>query len=105
MERQFLMNWKAMRKARRRRQRQTREGEFLPTAKHIPTALPVPLTMPALPARQPLKTRKQHSSLLEDDTKLPDIIPSHFPMDTLSPLKEVPEWRTVVTSYGVGFEV
>ena len=67
-ERQFLVNWKAMRKARRKHQRHLMEypdpltnSDAIPTAKQIVYKAPPPLTMPALPPRQlPRRTKHQH---------------------------------------------
>ncbi len=60
-ERQFLMSWKVMRKARRRQQKRSLEqmsyvmNEALPPSTHSifhPSGPAPPLTLPALPARQ-----------------------------------------------------
>ncbi len=65
-ERQFLVNWKAIRRARRKNQTQVTDPltniETIPTAKQILHKGPPPLTMPALPPRQLPRRIKQHSS-------------------------------------------
>lgn len=103
-EKLFLMNWKAMRKARRRQQKRSLEqmscilDDALPSDPVI-FSVPVPPTLPALPARQlPQRCKKRrnptefgqiHSKLpqlvlseqvpeipnVEENLKLPELIP------------------------------
>ncbi len=64
-ERQFLVNWKAIRRARRKNQKQVADPlniETIPTAKQILHKGPPPLTMPALPPRQLPRRIQQYSS-------------------------------------------
>ena len=65
-EKQFLMNWKKMRKARRRQQKQSLErmshffDETLPSTF---SSVPAPPTLPALPARQlPHRCKKRNTA-------------------------------------------
>lgn len=90
-ERLFLMNWKVMRKARRRQQKKSLERipYFLSEAISDPTVLssaPVPPTFPALPARQlphrckrlPRLTQSEDAPSavrVEDNFKLPELVP------------------------------
>ena len=109
LERQFLQNWKAMRKAqRRRRKRQTRAvmTGLIPPAQQILSTIPppVPPTMPALPARQPLKTdwRKKQGAE-QEEVRLPEIVQTSNsqrpPALSWSPMKGSPQntWRTATT--------
>lgn len=100
-ERQFLLSWKAMRRARRRQHRQARAGlipDGVPTAQQILSSLPAPLTLPALPARQPLRDwrkklqqqpqQPQQGTLDYVDTagytRLPEIVQNpHMQLDPL----------------------
>ncbi len=63
-ERQFLVNWKAIRRARRKQQRQVLDYPD-PSTTAIPTtkkSIYPPLTMPAFPPRQLPRRIKQHQS-------------------------------------------
>lgn len=100
-ERLFLMNWKAMRKARRRQQKKSLEQipYFLSEPISDPVVLssvPAPPTLPALPARQlPRRCKRTHqqdathkklpqltqsedmagAGRVEDNFKLPELVP------------------------------
>ena len=108
LERQFLQNWKAMRKARRRQKRQARAEltGLIPPAQQTLSTIPppVPPTMPALPARQPLKTdwRKKQGAE-QEEVRLPELVQTsnsqRLPALSWSPIKGSPQntWRTATT--------
>lgn len=88
-ERQFLVNWKAMRKARRKQQKEFRDPRMEPSdsLKTIPTVEQIlsasrpapPLTMPALPARQLPRRKKRHGSLalVHQQSQFHETLPVH----------------------------
>lgn len=85
-ERQFLVNWKAMRRARKKQRKQQvlEYHDQLATTQTIPTSkqsLYPPLTLPAFPPRQLPRRIKQHHQLAElpepedrNYVKLPHIV-------------------------------
>lgn len=126
MERQFLMNWKAMRKARRRQQKrsleqipyyQINEKASVPLIFHDAGPAP-PLTLPALPARQlPHRCKKvmyqehsvrnnlDHCEEIEggfDDFKLPELVPYHQSIITQQGnlMSKEKLWRTIEVGTG-----
>ena len=84
-EKQFLVNWKAMRKARRKQQKALQAPRMEPSesSKAIPTAKQIltssrpapPLTMPALPARQLPRRQKRHGSLVHQQSQFHETLP------------------------------
>ena len=78
-EKTFLMNWKAIRKARRRKQKRSFEqiqyyGEKIPSDAAI-LSVPAPPTLPALPARSlPHRCKKVQSSINDVSSKLPQLV-------------------------------
>lgn len=105
-ERLFLMNWKAMRKARRRQQKQSLEqmpyilSEPLSSDPVILSS--VPLTLPALPARQlPHRCKKMsHNEVTHKMHVLPQLVHSEevsglrkvdndFKLPELAPYKSI----------------
>lgn len=98
-ERLFLVNWKAMRKARRQQQKKALVEHFLNEPISDPIVLAsvaAPPTLPALPARQlPRRSKKKHqqeathktlphltqvdelpaAKNIEDSFKLPELVP------------------------------
>ena len=96
-ERSFLMNWKAMRKARRRQQKRSLDQipYYLSEPVSDPillSSVPAPPTLPALPARQlPRRSKKTH----HDIEKLPQITESEdsgmmdFKLPELAPYQSI----------------
>lgn len=84
-EKQFLVNWKAMHKARRKQQKVLQAPRMEPSesSKAIPTAKQIltssrpapPLTMPALPARQLPRRQKRHGSLVHQQSQFHETLP------------------------------
>ena len=105
-ERQFLLNWKTMRRARRKQQRLAQRylqkqnaidpANVIPTAQQILSSQPAPpLTMPALPARQlPRRTKRPpHQQPQTQDPGLPalasyNVVAMHQGMSVLEPIEE-----------------
>lgn len=81
-EKLFLMNWKAMRKARRRQQKKSLErmpgiySEAHPSDSVIRSSVPAPPTLPALPARQLPHRLKKRKNTIHEPTfhKLPQLM-------------------------------
>ena len=85
-EKVFLMNWKKMRKVRRRLQKQSLEqmarffGETVTSDPVVLSSIPAPPTLPALPARQlphRCKKRESDSVSLSQIQKLPQLVTSN----------------------------
>lgn len=79
-EKLFLMNWKATRKARRRKQKLSLElscvyDEALPSDPVTLSSILAPPTLPALPARQlPHRCKKRNNPASEPVHKLPQLV-------------------------------
>ena len=78
-EKTFLMNWKAIRKARRRKQKRSLEhiqyyGETIKSSDAAILSVPAPPTLPALPARRLPHRCKKQSSMNDVGSKLPQLV-------------------------------
>lgn len=111
-EKQFLINWKAIRKSHRKHykeavQTETTESvmDIIPTAKHISSRPALPMTMPALPARQLPRRKKRHETLVHEQSLFHEPYPAHADSNMITVQQEsYPELRgihlpDIVTKY------
>lgn len=113
-ERLFLLNWKAMRKARRRQQKKSLEQipYFLSESQmtdqvysHVSSVPVAPPTLPALPARQlPYRCKKRYRQETAIQ-KLPQLIhseelPSAKQVEDNFKLPELAPYRSIISQQG-----
>jgi hypothetical protein len=103
-EKAFLMNWKTMRKARRRLQKQSLGqmpffDEASSSGPTILPSIPVPPTLPALPARQLPRRSKKPNNHESQIKRLPQLVISNE-IDGSFKLPELIPYQSIITHQG-----